>query len=136
MANQIDFAARKIAVPRRAAAWASLLYPLAIVVVSLGVRFDQGGGLNSFGSAFLAAMMFLTAVPTAWLFTIDFIEAGRFTIVVFGLVTSLPLWYLAGGALAGNARSWAHWVGRYVVLIVTWSFIHIALLAVIGSLAS
>ncbi len=85
---------------RGPAAVLALSFPLVLMALAIGVGFRQGGGVAEFGASFAAAVMFLVAAPTAWVFAIDFIEAGRFTVMLIGAVTSLPLWALAGVGLA------------------------------------
>jgi hypothetical protein len=91
--------------------------------------------MTDIAASLLATMMFLIAAPTAWIFTVDFIEASRLLVITSALATSLPLWFLAGSRLAYFARSWAIWAGRYVVLCVVWSALNVVLIVIVGSVA-
>ena len=91
--------------------------------------------MTDIAASLLATMMFLIAAPTAWIFTVDFIEAGRLLVITSALVTSLPLWFFAGSRLAHYARNWGIWAGRYVVLCAVWSALNVVLIVIVGSLA-
>lgn len=110
-------------------------YPLALTALALSVGFNRVGDMTDIAASLLATMVFLVAAPTAWIFTVDFIEAGRLLVVVSALATSLPLWYLAGSRLAYLAAGWGTWIRRYVVLCVTWSVVNVVLIVLIGSIA-
>ena len=77
--------------------------------------------------------MFLVAAPTAWILAIDFIEAERFTILLFGAATSLPLWAIVGNLLAAISSSWRQWMVRYVAVCAVWTTLYVV---VIGAIAS
>jgi hypothetical protein len=89
-----------------------------------------------FGASFAAAVMFLVAAPTAWVFAIDFIEAERFTVLLFGIVTSLPLWAIAGAALATFAESWRRWTLRYVALCAVWTTLYVLVIGAVAAVVS
>ena len=118
-------------VPGGIAAWS---FPLLMTVIALGVDFRAAGGEEGIASGVLAAVLFLMAAPTAWLFTIDFIEAGRLTVVLSSLITSLPLWFLLGSRLAATAPSWGHFVGRYLRVCVLTAVATVLVVYVVGSL--
>ncbi len=103
--------------------------------MALGVEFTTSGGLRGFGTAYLGALMFVIAAPTAWLFAIDFIEAGRFTVIAFGVATSFPFWFLIGMGLASVSRHWVSWAGRYLAIAATWSVASLLVVGIIGSIA-
>lgn len=86
-------------------------------------------------ASILAVGLFLIAAPTAWVFTVDFIEAGRLLIVVSALATSLPIWYLVGSRLAYFATGWATWLRRYVVVCLVWSILNVLLFILLGSIS-
>lgn len=119
---------------RGRAAVLALTYPVILIGLAIGVGFRQGGGIAEFGASFAAAVMFLVAAPTAWVFAIEFIDAERFTVLLVGAVTSLPLWGLAGAGLAKLCRSWAQWTLRYIALCAAWTTLYVVLIGAIASL--
>lgn len=135
MATGIDFAARRGSLPRVVGGLAALAYPLALAIGALSVGFDRVGDMADLAASILAVVLFLIAAPTAWIFTVDFIEAGRLLIVASALATSLPLWYLVGSRIASFATSWVIWLRRYVVVCVVWSVMNVLLLILLGSIS-
>lgn len=133
VATGIDFSARRGGLPRMAGGLVALAYPLALTTLALSVGFSRVGDMTDIATSLLATILFLVAAPTAWIFTVDFIEAGRLLVVTSALVTSLPLWYLAGSRLAYLANGWGTWVRRYLVLCVVWSVVNVVLVVLIGS---
>jgi len=109
---------------------AGMTFPGALVIVALGVDFRAVGDGSDIATAVLATMLFVIAAPTAWIFAIDFIEAGRFTIVFAGVVTSFPLWYLLGAKLAQAVSRWPDWIAAYVKICVSWTVAWIVILQV------
>ena len=83
-----------------------------------------------------ASILFLVAAPTTWVLSFSFIDVTRFTVLVFGLVTSLPLWFLAGTALTRGAGEWMTWMKRYIVAVVAWTSFNLLAFAVVASLSS
>ncbi len=132
MSQDISFVTKK-GLNRSRSAVLALTYPVILIGLAIGVGFRQGGGVAEFGASFAAAVMFLVAAPTAWVFAIDFIEAERFTVLLFGSVTSLPLWAIAGAALATISKSWRQWSVRYLGLCAGWTAAYVI---VIGAVAS
>ena len=110
-------------------------FPLALTALALSVGLRRLGDMTDIAASLLATMMFLVAAPTAWIFTVDFIEAGRLLIITSALATSLPLWFLAGSRLAYYSRSWGIWARRYMVLCVVWSALNVAVVVIVGSVA-
>lgn len=110
-----------------------MAYPLVLAGYALSVNFDRVGDMADLATSILAAILFLIAAPTTWIFTVDFIEAGRLLVVVSGLATSLPLWYLLGSRLAYFATGWTAWIRRYTVFCVVWSVLNILAVVLIGS---
>jgi len=110
-------------------------YPLILVVGALGVGFQRTGDMADLAASVLAVGLFLIAAPTAWVFTADFIEAGRLLVVTSALLTSLPLWYMLGSRLAFAASSWLAWVRNYVIVCIVWSVCNVLLFILIGSIA-
>jgi hypothetical protein len=63
-------------------------------------------------------------------------EAGDLqdVVAIFGAVTSLPLWYLLGTALAVRSETWGRWLRRYVTIAVVWTLANLGVLAVVAML--
>lgn len=135
VSQDISFATRK-GLRRSRGGLLALTYPVILFGLAISVGFRQGGGVAEFGASFAAAVMFLVAAPTAWVFAIDFIEAERFTVLLFGAVTSLPLWAIAGAALAGISTNWRTWILRYVALCAVWTTLYVFVIGVIASLVA
>lgn len=135
VSQDISFATRK-GLQRSRAGVLALTYPLVLFGLAIGVGFRQGGGVAEFGASFAAAVMFLVAAPTAWVFAIDFIEAERFTVLLFGAATSLPLWAIGGAALASISTSWRQWLLRYGALCATWTTLYVVTIGVVASVVS
>ena len=114
----------------------ALTVPLLLMGLAIGVGFRQAGGETEFGASFAAAVMFLVAAPTAWVFAIDFIEAERFTVMLIGAATSLPLWALAGWTLARFSTNWRQWTIRYFALCAAWLTFYILVLGLIAALGA
>jgi len=106
-----------------------------MVVMALGVGSRQPGDLQDFAASFVAAVMLVIALPTTWFLSFDFIVVSRTTVVVFGLVTSLPLWYIVGTSLAVRSETWVHWFRNYITVAMAWTLLNLLLLAVVGALA-
>ena len=135
MATDIDFSARRGGLPRWVGGILALAYPLALAAGALSVGFDRVGDMADLAASILAVGLFLIAAPTAWVFTVEFIEAGRLLIVISALVTSLPLWFTLGSRLALFATRWAIWLRRYVVFCLVWSVFNVLLFILLGSIA-
>lgn len=105
-----------------------------MVVLALTVGARRGGDLQDFAASFVAAVMFVIALPTTWLLSFDFIDVSRITVLIFGMLTSLPLWYVVGTAIAARAATWAVWIQRYATVAILWTLGNLVLLAVIAAL--
>ncbi len=92
--------------------------------------------MGEFAAALAASVLFLVAAPTAWVMSFSFIDVTRFTILVFGVVTSFPLWFLLGSGLARGTGRWTTWTLRYVVVCISWTAFNLLVFAVVASLAS
>lgn len=112
----------------------ALAFPLALTTLALSVGLRRLGDMTDIAASLLATMLFLVAAPTAWIFTVEFIEAGRLLVITSALATSLPLWFVAGSRLAYYAQSWGIWALRYLVLCVVWSSLSVAVIVVVGSI--
>lgn len=110
-------------------------YPLVLVTGALSVGFDRIGDMADLAASVLAVGFFLIAAPTAWVFTADFIEAGRLLVISSSLLTSLPLWYMLGSRLAFAATGWMMWLRNYVIVCIVWSVCNVVLFIVVGSFA-
>ncbi len=135
MATGIDFSARRGGLPRWVGGILALSYPLVLAAGALSVGFDRVGDMADLAATILAVGLLLIAAPTAWIFTVEFIEAGRLLIVVSALLTSLPLWFMLGSRLALFATGWAIWLRRYVVFCLVWSVLNVLLFILLGSVA-
>lgn len=134
MSQGISFVTKQ-GLQRGRAATLALTYPVVLIGLAISVGFRQGGGVAEFGASFAAAVMFLVAAPTAWVFAIDFIEAERFTVMLFGALTSLPLWAIAGAGLARICTSWRQWTIRYMALCATWTTFYVVMIGLIASIS-
>jgi hypothetical protein len=132
--SNVSFATRRSSVGRTSAGLAALVYPVLMVVLAFAVGSRRGGDLQDFAASFVAAMMFVIALPTTWLLSFDFIDVSRATVLIFGVVTSLPLWYLLGTALGARVVSWGRWLQRYITIALVWTIGILLLLAVIAAL--
>jgi hypothetical protein len=92
--------------------------------------------MGAFAAALLGSLMFLVAAPTAWIMSFSFIDVTRFTILVFGIATSFPFWFLVGSGLARGASSWVTWILRYVFVSISWTALNLFVFAVVASIAS
>lgn len=120
-------------VPPAVGGLVALLIPSILVGIALGVGF---GIHDDLATAFLATLLVGLAAPTAWLFAIDFIHASALTILVIGVLSSFPLWYLAGAFLADRSSSWSSFLNRYSALVVLYVAVIFGLITVADSLVS
>lgn len=114
----------------------ALIVPLLVVSLALGRGFNSSGPVGDTSTSHLGALVFLLVVPTAWVFAIEFIEASRLTVVVVGLVTSLPLWWWLGVRLTARASTWAVWWLRFATALLVWISTVVVIFAVVGSVLS
>lgn len=131
--TDLIFTTRRTGLPR---VWGGLLalgYPFVLAALAVNQGFGTTG-VSGMATAFLAAVLLLLATPTAWVFVFDFIEVSPFTTVSIGLLTSLPLWYLAGAALADGASSWTQWLRRYGAVCALWTALNLVVLAMLSAL--
>ncbi len=132
--DRVSFAPRRTTVGRTAAGLMALSYPIVMVVMALAVGPREAGDLQDVASSFIAAVMLVIALPTSWFLSFDFIDVSRTTVVIFGTVTSLPLWYLLGTALAVRSETWGRWLRRYVTIALVWTLANLTLLGIIAAL--
>lgn len=136
MARQVSFTRPRTPVSHAAGGLAGLGYPVVLVALALDVGFRHGGDMADIATSFLGTILFLTAAPTAWIFSIDFIEVSRFTVIVAGMLSSFPLWWLVGTRLTDGASNWLVWLRRYATIAVVWTSVHLFVIGVLASLLS
>lgn len=129
------FAPRRRSVSPVAGGILALAYPAALVAVALAVGFRRGGDMGEFAATVVGTLLFLIAAPTAWVLSFDFIDVTRFTVLVFGTLTSLPLWYVLGVAIARGCEQWLPWVRRYLTLCVAWTALNVLVIGVVAAIA-
>jgi len=132
-AADVSFAPKRTVVGRLRGGLASFAYPLLLVVTSVSVGFRKAGDLQDFAASFVASILMVVALPTVWLVSFDFIDLTRMSVLVFGLVTSLPLWYLAGAAIGQRSESWGTWIRTYLAACVMWTLLNFVVLALVAS---
>ena len=74
--------------------------------------------------------------PTSWIFAFPFIDVTRFTVLVFGVFTSMPVWYLMGVALARRAENWTRWLRAYAIVCVTWTALNLVIVGILAAASS
>ncbi|MCL1599636.1 MAG: hypothetical protein M3094_10665 [Actinomycetia bacterium] len=136
MKKDVSFAPRRQAISPLLGGFLALSFPVAVVAVAISVGFRRAGDVGEFAATMAASILFLVAAPTTWVLSFSFIDVTRFTVLVFGLVTSLPLWFLAGTALTRGAGEWMTWMKRYIVAVVAWTSFNLLAFAVVASLSS
>lgn len=136
MKNDVSFAPRRQTISPLLGGFFALSYPVALVLVAISVGFRRVGDMGEFAATMAASVLFLVAAPTAWVLSFSFIDVTRFTVLVFGLVTSLPLWFLVGTALTRGVPEWLTWMKRYVVTVVAWTSFNLLTFALLVSLSS
>ncbi len=120
METNLTFAVQ-VGLNRRVGGLLSLSYPLALTALSLSVGFRGSAESSEIATSVLSAVVFIVAAPTSWVFAIDFIEASRMTVISVGVLTSFPLWFLAGFRLAVVTNIWSQWVWRYASICGLWT---------------
>ncbi|MEN8114099.1 MAG: hypothetical protein ABFS21_06895 [Actinomycetota bacterium] len=134
--GNVSFAPRRRVVGRTGAGLTALSYPTIMVALALSVGSRHGGDLQDFALSFVAAVMVVIALPTSWFMAFDFVDVSRTTILVFGIVTSFPLWYVLGTALAVRSETWGRWIRRYVTLALLWTLLNLLILSIVAALTS
>lgn len=129
----VSFAPKRTVLGRLRGGIAALVYPLLLVATSLGVGFRKAGDLQDFAASFVGSILTVVALPTVWFVSFDFIEVTRMTVLVFGLVTSLPLWYLLGAAIGDRFETWGNWFRTYATTCMLWTLANFAALAMIST---
>lgn len=119
---------------RKLAGVAALSFPVVLIVLAVNAGFRHDGDYADFAASFVATLLLLIAEPTAWLFSFDFIDAGRFTIIFVGALTSLPLWFLVGWGLTADSPGWPVWIRRYVIVCLGWTVLNLAVIFLVSAL--
>lgn len=128
----VSFAPKRATVGRLRGGIAALAYPLLLVATTLSVGFRKSGDLQDFAASFVGSILMVIALPTVWFVSFDFIDLTRITVLGFGLVTSLPLWYLAGAAIGQRSASWGTWIRSYLAACLMWTLANFAALALLS----
>ena len=89
--------------------------------------------MNQFAASLAGAVLFLIAAPTAWVLSFSFIDVTRFTVFVFGVSTSVPIWYLTGRVIATRSDNWIEWLRMYGITCVAWAAFNLVLFGVIAA---
>ena len=132
MRQDLSFTANRQTISRSVGGITALAYPLFLVAMALGTGFRRGGDYADLAASFLAALLFLVAAPTAWIFSFDFVDPDRFTIVFVGALTSFPLWYMAGSILAARVEHWSTWLRRYALVCVGWTLANLVIFVLLA----
>lgn len=132
----VSFAPKRTTVGRLRGGSAALTYPLLLVATSLSVGFRKAGDLQDFAASFVGSILTVVALPTVWFVSFDFIDITRATVLGFGLITSLPLWYLAGAAIGQRSESWGSWIRSYLAACLLWTLANFAVLALLSVFVS
>ena len=130
--GDLSFTATRGGVPRIGAGVAALAFPVLLIAIAVDVGFRSGGDMGDLAGSFLGAILFLVAAPTGWVFSIEFVDAGRFTVLFTAMLTSLPLWYVAGSFLATLSESWLEWLKRYGAVCLSWSSLSFLIIGIAG----
>lgn len=133
--EEVSFAPKSRSIPPISGGILALTYPTILVIVSFSVGFRRGGDMTDFAATLAATVLFLIAAPTSWVLSFPFIEVTRFTVLVFGIATSAPLWYIAGVAVARRSMDWMTWIRRYVVVCVVWTAVNLIGFGIIAAVA-
>ena len=134
--RDISFKTRVRSVPPISGGIAALGYPLVLVTVSLGAGFRQGGDMSAFAATLAATVLFLIAAPTAWVLSFDFIDVTRFTVLAFGIITSAPIWWVVGVAIARRSVKWVEWLRRYTLVCVLWTATNLVVIGLVATLVT
>gem|GEM_PF-1598485 len=132
--QDVSFAPRRSTVSPLLGGVLGLMFPFVLVVAALSVGFRSAGDMGDFAASLAGAVLFLIAAPTAWALSFPFIDVTRFTVFVFGVVTSVPIWFFVGRGLALRSPGWMEWLRGYAILCVSWTSINILLFGVVAAI--
>ena len=133
---EVSFAPKRTVVGRVRGGIVALAYPLLLVATSLSVGFRKAGDLQDFAASFVGSILTVIALPTVWFVSFDFFDLTRMTVLGFGLLTSLPLWYLAGAAIGQRSESWGAYLRTYLAACLVWTLANFAVLALLSLVVS
>lgn len=136
MKREVSFAPKRQTVSPVLGGAVGLVFPAVLIMFGLSTGFRSGGDMADFAATIAGTVLFLIAAPTAWVLAFPFIDVTRFTVIVFGIVTSAPLWWLLGVALARASETWLDWIRRYAVFSVSWLVVNIIAMAVVAAIVS
>jgi hypothetical protein len=134
--REVSFAPKSQTVSPVLGGAAGLVFPAMLATFGLSTGFRNGGDMSDFAATIAGTILFLVAAPTAWVLSFPFIDVTRFTVIVFGIVTSAPLWWLLGVAIARASVSWLAWVRRYASVSFGWLVFNIVIIAVAAAAIS
>jgi hypothetical protein len=134
--REVSFAPKRQTVSPVLGGAAGLVFPAVLVMFGLSTGFRSGGDMSDFAATIAGTILFLVAAPTAWVLSFPFIDVTRFTVIVFGIVTSAPLWWLLGVAIARSSETWLAWVRGYATFAVGWLVVNIIALAAVAAVVS
>ena len=136
MKRDVSFAPRRQTVSPVVGGAFALVFPTVVGLAALSVGFRQGGDMTDFAGSLAASLIFLIVAPTAWVLSFPFIDVTRFTVILFGIITSAPLWWLLGVGVARTSDRWITWARRYLVAGIAWFVLNILVIATVASLVS
>lgn len=129
----VSFAPRRTTVSSVLGGFLGLMFPFVLVVAALSVGFRAGGNMGDFAASLAGAVLFLIAAPTAWVLSFPFIDVTRFTVFLFGVLTSSALWYLLGRAFATRSADWVQWLRAYGIACVAWTAFNLVVFGIIAA---
>ncbi len=136
MKREISFAPKRQTVSPVLGGAGALVFPALLVGFGLSAGFRSGGDMADFAATIAGTILFLIAAPTAWVLSFPFIDVTRFTVIVFGVATSAPLWWLLGVAIARGSQTWLVWLRRYAMFAFGWLVFNLLAIAVVAVVVS
>ena len=136
MKREVSFAPKRQTISPVLGGAVGLVFPALLVMFGLSTGFRSGGDMSDFAATIAGTILFLVAAPTAWVLSFPFIDVTRFTVIVFGIVTSAPLWWLLGVAIARGSESWRVWIRGYAMFAFGWMVINIVAMATVAAIVS
>ena len=131
MSQDLSFTTNRRTVSRPLGGVVALSYPVFLVALAVSTGFRRAGD-GELASSYLAALLLLIAEPTAWIFSFDFVDPDRFTIIFVGALTSFPIWYMAGSAIAARTERWRRWVSTYLLICVLWTLLNLVFFVLVA----
>ena len=134
--DNVSFAARRRTIAPITGGILALTYPAVLVILALGTGFRRGGDMTEFAATLAGTVLFLVAAPTSWVLAFPFIDVTRFTVLLFGIATSAPLWWIVGVSLARRSEALIDWARRYAFVCIGWTAFNLVLFGTIAAIAS